>query len=353
MVENVIIMAGGAGKRLWPASMGKRPKQFLHVDGNVTLFRGTLDRAFNLGISGFVYVVTHEDHVDAAVEECRSLAQERRSRVVILAEPVARNTAPALALAAGRMILDGRNCESCLVMPADHLITAVEAFHSSVETASDEAQKGFIVPFGINPDGPATGYGYIESGDPAGAGFEVLSFREKPDAQTARNYLSSGRYYWNAGLFTYRNDVFLEELALCSPEISRVFIKPDEKWFVSRIDDELRIYEPSEDLRTLYGNTPGISMDYAVMEKTKKIRMVKAGFDWNDVGSWDVIAELDAPTEAAVYSYQSDGNFVYSDRPVALCGVENLIVVVANNRVMVCKKGMSQLVKDAAEEDLS
>ncbi|MCK5737518.1 MAG: NTP transferase domain-containing protein, partial [Spirochaetaceae bacterium] len=185
MVENVIIMAGGAGKRLWPASMGKRPKQFLRVGGNTTLFRGTLDRAFNLGISGNIYVVTHEDHVEAAVEECRSLDIDRRSRVVILAEPIARNTAPALALAASRMILDGRSDQTCLVMPADHLITPQEGFLASVETAVEEAQQGFIVPFGISPGSPATGYGYIETGESRGSGYDVVSFREKPDGKTA------------------------------------------------------------------------------------------------------------------------------------------------------------------------
>ena len=353
MVENVIIMAGGAGKRLWPASMGKRPKQFLRVDGDVTLFRGTLERAFDLGISGNIYVVTHEDHVDAAVEECRLLDDERKSRVMILAEPVARNTAPALALAAARMTLDGRDTQSCLVMPADHLITPPEAFIRSVKKAAGEASDGFIVPFGIVPDSPATGYGYIETGERAGSGFEVLSFREKPDEKTAEEYLSSGRHYWNSGLFTYRNDVFLSELEVCTPDVSKVFANPDEKWFVSRLVEKIQIFEPSETLRALYNRCPGISMDYAVMEKTNKIRMVKADFNWNDVGSWDVIAELGKTAVEPVYSYQAERNYVYSDRPVALCGVDDLIVVVANNRVMICKKGMSQLVKEVAERDLS
>jgi len=353
MVENVIIMAGGAGKRLWPASMGRRPKQFLRVEGDSSLFRGTLDRAFNLGITGLVYVVTHKDHVDAAVEECSMLSTERRSRIVILAEPVSRNTAPALALAAARMNLDGRSDETCLVMPADHLIAPPEDFSASVITASEEARKGFIVPFGIIPDSPATGYGYIESGAACDGGFDVQSFQEKPDIDTAEKYVSSGRYFWNAGLFTYRNDVFQAELASCTPEISEVFINPDETWFDFSTREEVKIYLPSDTLSKLYENCPGISMDYAVMEKTKKIRMVKAGFSWNDVGSWDVIAELGNASEKPVYSYESEGNFVYSDIPVALCGVEDLIVVVANNRVMVCKKGMSQLVKNAAEEDLA
>ena len=353
LVDNVIIMAGGAGKRLWPASMGKRPKQFLKVDGDISLFKGTLDRAFNLGISGLVYVVTHENHVDAAVAECINLDPSRRSRVIILAEPIARNTAPALALAAARMELDGRSDQTAIVMAADHLISPMAAFTASVEAASLEAESDFIVPYGIIPRDPATGYGYIEAGEKVGEGYEVISFREKPDAETARDYLDSGRYYWNAGLFTYRSSVFSGELDMYAPDISSVFSDPSEAWFSSKEIEGLIVYQPSESLRQLYAACPGRSVDYAVMEKTEKIRMIAASFDWNDVGSWDVIADLDTPNPEPVYSHQSSGNFVYSDRPVALCGVEDLIVVVANDRVMICRKGMSQLVKNAAEEDLA
>lgn len=352
MVENVVIMAGGAGKRLWPASMGKKPKQFLTVDGSVSLFRGTLERAFGLGISGKVYVVTHQDHVDAALAECEGLSADFRQKVIILAEPVARNTAPALALAAARMILDGRGEQTVLVMAADHLISPPDAFFSSVEEASAEAEAGYIVPYGIVPTCPSTGYGYIEAGDTVGQGYEVLSFREKPDEETARMYVDSGHYYWNAGLFTYRSRVFSEELNLHAANVASVFENPAESWFLTSDSDGVTVHRPSTSLAEIYGDCPGISVDYAIMEKTATIRMVAASFDWNDVGSWDVIAELDTPPLSAVYSHESKGNFVYSDRPVALCGVEDLIVVVSNDRVMVCRKGMSQLVKNAAEDDL-
>ena len=351
MVDNVIIMAGGAGKRLWPASFGRRPKQFMSVDGGASLLRGSLDRAFALGISGKVIIVTHEDHVDAAVEECLSLGESFRSRIIILAEPVAKNTAPALALAAARLTLDGREGEVCLVMAADHLISPMEAFADCVRRASREAAGGFIVPYGIVPEGPATGYGYIEAGEPAGEGRGVVSFREKPDAETARRYVESGRYFWNAGLFTYRTDVFSAELAAHAPEVSSAFDGASEDWFLSSRSAGIVLFAPSDELRHRYDGCPGISVDYAVMERTDRIRMVEADFSWNDVGSWDVIAGLGAPSGVPVYNRESRGNFVYSDRPVALCGVEDLIVVVANGRVLVCRKGMSQLVKGAAEDD--
>jgi len=353
MVENVIIMAGGAGKRLWPASLGSRPKQFMSIDGGSSLIRGAMDRAFALGLEGNLYIVTHEDHVEAAVAECGKLDFHLRAKVVILAEPVARNTAPALALAAARMNLDHRERQTSLVMAADHLISPIEAFSTSAEAAANEAGSGFIVPFGITPTAPATGYGYIEVGEPVGEGFEVKSFREKPDAETAAAYLSSGHYLWNAGLFTYRNDVFLSELAAWAPDVSQAFSRPKEDWFETRVENDIVIHGPSSELRRIYRDCPAISVDYAVMEKTEKIRMVKAEFEWNDVGSWDVIADLDPPSKTPVYSVESRGNFVYSDKPVALCGVEDLIVVVSHDRVMICRKGKSQLVKEAAEEDLS
>jgi len=352
MVNNIIIMAGGAGKRLWPASVKKHPKQFLKVSGNKTLFLTTLERAFDLGITGLIYIITHEGHVELAEAECAHLDAEHQSRVVIVGEPIARNTAPALALAASRISLDGRLEETCLVMAADHIISPIAAFKASVEKASFEAMKGFIVPYGIVPQDAATGYGYIEAGNMAGEGFEVLSFREKPDIQTAKQYVSSGRHYWNAGMFTYRNDVFLSELSSCAPELRGLFTHPKEEWFEKVTRHGIRTYLPNEKLVKIYKKCPGISVDYAVMERSNKIRMVKSEFEWNDIGSWDVIADIAPSSDVPVYSYDSKGNFVYSDRPVALCGVENLLVVVANNRVLICRKGRSQLVKEAAEEDL-
>ncbi len=353
MVNNIIIMAGGAGKRLWPASLGANPKQFMRIGADASLFSGALDRSFQLGITGAVYVVTHEDHVPAALAECRRVEEKYRKRIIIMSEPIAKNTAPALALAGAGMIMAGKISETSLVMAADHIISPIETFVSSVEAASLEAQKGYIVPYGIVPSHPATGYGYIETGKVASKGYEVLSFREKPDEQTAYKYVESGRYYWNAGLFTYRNDVFMEELRVCSPEVAQAFSNPSEDWFKKRTDQGITVLTPTQLVIQRYHNCPSISVDYAVMEKTSRIRMVKADFQWNDVGSWDAVAGIDTKLESPVYSHQSRDNFVYADCPVALCGVEGLIVVVANNRVMVCKKGASQLVKLAAEDDLS
>lgn len=352
MVDNVVIMAGGAGKRLWPASVANHPKQFMKVGSGSSLFRVALDRAFGIGISGSVFVVTHEDHVHAAVRECQSLPAEQRKQICIMAEPISRNTAAALALSAAGMSLVGKSHQTQLVMPADHLISPIEAFTASVEIASKEAANGYIVPYGIVPLKPAIEYGYIEVGREAGEVYEVLSFREKPDEATAKRYIESGCHYWNAGIFTYRTDVFLEELWAFEPEIAHSFTDPEEAWFKQRKESGISIWEPTEKLRERYKDCPAKSVDYAVMERSGKIRMVKAAFEWNDVGSWDEIANIGAENPLPVYTVRSSGNFVYSDRPVALCGVEDLIVVSANGKLMICKMGMSQLVKDLAEKDL-
>ena len=353
MADNAVIMAGGAGKRLWPASLGSRPKQFMRIEGPHSLLRSTIDRAFSLGLPGPVLIITHEDHVQNALEECLSMGGDFRRRIVIIAEPESRNTAPALALAAAALALEGRSREVSLVMAADHIITPPDAFSACVGTASREARAGFIVPYGITPLSAATGYGYIEAGNPVGGGFEVLSFREKPDAETARSYLASGRYFWNSGMFTYSGDLFADELTRHAPQAAAAFDNPDKAWFNLHRESDIAVFEPSPELRRRYKACPAISVDYAVMEKTDRIRMVKADFEWNDVGSWDVIAEVGVPTEPPVYQEESSGNYVYADCPVALCGVKDLIVAAANGRVMVCRKGMSQLVKNVAEKDIT
>jgi len=349
MVDHVIIMAGGAGKRLWPASHDLRPKQFMTVQGDDSLFRGTINRAAALDISGYIVVVTHQNHIQAALEDAEILPPAVRDKLVLLAEPQARNTGPALAYAASWLKeKTGRDDSSVLVLAADHLIQDVGQFRDDVENADKLAGQGYLVVYGIQPDFPSTGYGYIEAGEPQEPGFQVLSFREKPDRHTAQEFLDAGRYFWNSGMFTYRLSVFMDELNALTPEMAKPFLQsfsvpPEQN------DEGIVVVNPDENLTDLYRSLPSDSVDYAVMEKSGRIAMVPAGFDWNDVGSWDVIADLGPEPNAPVFEKESRNNFVYSDIPVALCGVEDLIVVHQNGKLLICRKGMSQLVKGAAE----
>jgi len=349
MVDHVIIMAGGAGKRLWPASNNSKPKQFMTVQGKDSLFLSTVKRAAALNISGKILVVTHKDHVGAALEDSRSLDAAIRRKLVLLAEPQARNTGPALAYAASWLkALSAGQDSSVLVLAADHLIRDVDQFSRDVEDASVLAGMGHLVVYGIKPEFPSTGYGYIEAGSEIGPGYKVLSFKEKPDQKRAEEFLKAGNYLWNSGMFTYKISVFEEELLSGSPDMQKPFL-PSLAGPSPSDEEGVTVIMPDDAISSLYASLPRESIDYALMEKSGKIAMVRSGFDWNDVGSWDVIAELNPPPEVPVFTGGTDSNFVYSDIPVALCGVEDLIVVIKNGKALVCRKGESQLVKDAAE----
>ncbi len=342
-------MAGGAGKRLWPASHAERPKQFMTVQGEDSLFCSTVKRAASLKLSGKILVVTHKDHISAALEDAAHLSQEIRSKLVLLAEPEARNTAPALSYAAAWLKEQDRNDKAVsLVLAADHLIEDLKTFAKDAEDAARLAEKGYLVVFGIKPSFPSTGYGYIEAGKEDAPGFKVLSFKEKPDLEKAEEFLAAGNFFWNSGMFTYRLDTFTEELKSGTPEM----IRPFENSFSSptvKKENGVSVILPDEKLEALYRSLPKDSIDYALMEKSSNIAMVGAGFDWNDVGSWDVIAQLNPKPKQPVFETGGSGNFVYGDIPVAFCGVDDLIVVMEKGKLLVCKKGSSQQVKDAAE----
>ncbi|QEN09399.1 mannose-1-phosphate guanylyltransferase [Oceanispirochaeta crateris] len=349
MVDHVIIMAGGAGKRLWPASNNSKPKQFMTVQGKDSLFLSTIKRAASLGIPGKILVVTHQDHIKAALEDSQKLPLEIRQKIVLLAEPQARNTGPALAYA-GAWLKEstGNKDASVLVLAADHLIQDLRQFAKDVENASLLAGLDKLVVYGIRPDFPSTGYGYIEAGEETAPGFKVLSFKEKPDQSTAEEFLKAGNYLWNSGMFTYKLSFFEKELLAGSPKMMEPFL-PVLNCPATKIENDITVVMPDEALSRLYAALPRESVDYALMEKSSHIAMIRSGFDWNDVGSWDVIADLNPPTEVPVFTSGDDSNFVYSDIPVALCGVQDLIVVIKNGKALVCRKGESQLVKDAAE----
>lgn len=359
MVKHAVILAGGVGTRLWPASIQQHPKQFLQLVQGQSLFTMTLRRAIRLEIEGFICVVTHSDHADGIARECGEVLREEpfpSSRVIVLAEPAGKNTAPAIAYACTVLKRAGSPSDTVIVLPADHTIEPLSVFAEDVRKAGRLAEQGWLVTFGIPPERPETGYGYIEVADKIDPGFRVRKFKEKPDEASARSFLSQGNHYWNSGMFAFRTDRFLEELDKHAPEVARSFLMASlpEIPQHSPIGNTPIMLPVGKQIEDIYRKTPSISIDYAVMERSGACAMVPARFSWSDVGSWDVVAELfgselEKRQAEHLITVEAEENFVLSDIPVALAGVKDLIVIVKNGAVLVCKRGKSQLVKDVVQ----
>jgi len=334
-----VILSGGSGSRLWPLSRQQRPKQFLPVVDELTLFQSTLERVVGLAGVQAPIVVCNEDHRFMVAEQMRTLGLDNQG---IILEPVGKNTAPAIALAALSLVEYDKDAVM-LVLPADHIIRDVTAYHQAIAIAEKAAKEGDLVTFGIVPTHAETGYGYIQ----AEAGLPIMAvkaFVEKPDAQTAKAYLQQGGYLWNSGMFMFRVDRYLEELkkyqtdVYSACELAMQNIEPD--------GDFIRIEA------TTFSASPSISIDYAVMEKTNNAVVVPLDAGWNDVGAWSAVWEVGAQDENLNVSrgdnlfIQANRNLVYSeDRLVALVGVDNLVVVDTKDATLVAHKDRVQDVK--------
>jgi mannose-1-phosphate guanylyltransferase/mannose-1-phosphate guanylyltransferase/mannose-6-phosphate isomerase len=368
-------MAGGSGTRLWPASTSKTPKQFLTLTGGSSFFNAAVERA--LGIidgNGRVIIIAGQSHVPQIIQSCEKYSAQEKQRLVLIPEPAAKNTAPAIAC--GTLYADWVSGQdrNILVLTSDHIIEPADIFRANAAAAAAFAQQDKLVVFGIIPKTPETGYGYIETAEaltipqqrlalkrydkPAEPGvFKVASFREKPDPETAKRFLAAGNFYWNSGMFAFSSRFILNQFKTNAPELLTPFNKilaPNERSYTVRRG--LRILGRWRGLDEAYGEVQAISIDYAIAEKCTQTVMVAAGFDWLDVGSWDEYAKLVGSTASEVYRYGSDSCFVDADIPVALCAVEDLIVVVRSGRdgspasVLISKKGETQKVRDIVEK---
>jgi len=383
MFNDCIIMAGGSGTRLWPASTSARPKQFLGLpqgsaaskEKSQTFFLAAIERA--LAVTGdsddsHVIIVAGKNHINPIVEECSTLTDSERKRLVLIPEPFARNTAAAIACALHYLnwVVSGRE-RNILVLTSDHIIEPLDVFKTDANAAAAMAQADKLVVFGIPPQRPETGYGYIETAEsltqpPAESipsryepeVFNVASFREKPDIETAKEFIDAKRFYWNSGMFAFSSKFMIAEFRRNAPDVILPFSKlwaPNEHSYTAR--NGLKTLENWAALETAYSDTKAISFDYAIAEKCSSTVMVKAGFSWTDVGSWDEYSKLTAYTDAEVYATEGsrDSCFVNADIPVALCGVEDLIVVVRSGKdggppaVLISKKGETQRVKEIVE----
>ena len=364
MVQNIVILAGGSGTRLWPASRRDFPKQFLNFGGELSLFQQTLKRALYLRVTGSILVVSHHSQVEEISRQSSQILEDKEARpadvppVLLLAEPEGKNTAPAIAFACSVISRMAGEKSSLLVLAADHLIEPLSAFKADVEKAALLAEAGYLVTFGIPSERPETGYGYLERGGKLFTGFLVRRFKEKPDQAAAQQFLSQGGHFWNSGMFVFKAGPFFEELMACSPEIAAPFLKGFKGTGQIAVDrgKGIQVYSTEAPLPAVYREIPAVSVDFALMEKSSKCAMVEATFGWSDVGSWDEAARLfggaehsgkgDKGGKGRVFSIESRDNYVLTDIPVALAGVSDLIVVVKNGTLLICRRGESQLVKE-------
>lgn len=344
-----IIMAGGSGSRLWPMSRELYPKQFLRLHGKNSMLQETIYRLNGLDVCEPL-VICNEQHRFLVAEQLRQINQLSSN---IILEPVGRNTAPAIALAALNAIRTGDD-PLLLVLAADHVIEDKNAFHSAIENAIPFAEQGKLVTFGIVATVPETGYGYIQRGENIAQGncsaFKVQRFVEKPDFITAEEYLKSGEYYWNSGMFLFRAKSFLEELAQFRPDILDACQRAISDLRTDISQDFIRIDKDA------FTSCPDESIDYAVMEKTEEAIVVSLDAGWNDVGSWSALWEVNDKDKNGnvltgdIFIHNATDCYVNTDEKLVVAiGVKDLVIVNTKDAVLVIDKSQVQDVKRVVE----
>ncbi len=334
-----VILSGGSGTRLWPLSRGYHPKQFLPLVSDKTMVQQTLNRLDGITSLQAPIAICNEDHRFMMAEQLREIGCKASA---IILEPIGKNTAPAVAMAALAAASDE---DILLILPADHVIDDEVAFQVAVNQAEVMAEAGNLVTFGIVPTGPETGYGYIKRGkEISGEAFDVAAFVEKPDLATATEYINSGDYFWNSGMFAFKARRYLEELEKFNPEMlascQKAFSAAKKDLDFTRLDKDI------------FSECPADSIDYAVMEKTEQAVVIPLDAGWNDVGSWSAlwdVTQKDASGNAIhgdVLAVDTSNSFVHAEgRLVATIGVQDLVIVETDDAVMVAPKDRVQEVK--------
>jgi len=329
-----VVMAGGAGTRLWPLSRANHPKQFLTLDGEDTMLQTTFKRLSNLDIKSS-FTICNDEHRFVVAEQLREISKLGS----IILEPSGRNTAPAIALAA----LAVEDDPLLLVLSADHVIRDKKAFSATITKAIPLAESGKLVTFGVVPSHPNTGYGYIKKGKNDGVGYSVEKFFEKPIADVAEEYVSSGMYFWNSGMFLFKASRYLEELKRYRPDIFEAC--------------ELAMENAATDLdfirldKEKFEGCPSESIDYAVMERTNNAMVVPMEAGWSDIGSWASLLDISLKdkfgnsSKGDVILYDTKNSYVRSeDKLVAAVGLDNLVIVSTKDAVLVANKNNVQSV---------
>ena len=344
-----VIMAGGIGSRLWPRSRKQTPKQFLDLLGPQTMLQETVQRIEPLVPLSRLFVVVSADHARQVLEQVPDLPVEN-----LLVEPCRRNTAPCIGLAA--TVLRQRDPEAVMaVLPADHYIADGAGFRRAMEAAMQVAADDYLVTCGITPNQPHTGYGYIQRGAPLNrvgdlTAFQVRRFTEKPDAAAAQQFIDSGEYYWNAGIFVWRAQTILAEIARSAPALAEALHAVAGAWNTPR---------QAQVLAAAWDRAPRVSIDYAVMEKAARVAVLPVDIGWDDIGNWATLSRLLSRDErdnlvhggGRTVLLDTTGAYVYATgkKLVATIGVQDLVIVDTPTALLVCRKDDAQAVRDLVE----
>ncbi len=337
-----VIMAGGSGTRFWPQSRMAKPKQFLEVMGEKSMIRLTMDRLIEELPVEKIFVVTAESQVALVKKHLPELPAKN-----IIIEPFGMNTAPCIALSYAYIKRFASLTETMIILPADHLITKVDAFLENINKSQELARSSFLVTFGIIPTYPATGYGYIQAGEAANDfSFQVAQFKEKPNYETAQEFLKSGNFFWNSGMFAWTIGAIEEAYHKYLPEVTKV---------LDLIEAEWNSNGEKADIAKIYAQMPKIPVDIGIMEKAEKRAVIPVDLGWSDVGSWRALADISEadrdgntiPKESFVVD--SQGNYIRSKKFVALIGVEDLVLVETDDAILLAKKERAEDVKKVVE----
>jgi mannose-1-phosphate guanylyltransferase len=343
-----VILSGGAGTRLWPVSREGYPKPFMKLADGESLLQKTYIRAAGVAEGAEILTVTNRDYYFMSKDEFEQAGLSKTHSSVYLLEPMGRNTAPAVALAALHVAERYGADALMLVLAADHLIQDPIGFGQAVQQAASLARDNQLVTFGIVPTAPDTGFGYIEAGESIGPGQRVRRFVEKPNKEKAQEYLDAGNFLWNSGMFCFKAGTILDAMAAHAPAVDQA---SRECWVTLR-DNRLEGSGILEIPTESFGQVPNISIDYAVMEHAENVAVIPARFGWSDIGSWTALSELVPPDQdnnrsaAHTVFVDSTNTFVQSeDRLVAAVGVDNLLIIDTPDALLVARSDKAQEVK--------